>query len=82
MSFGVELYPKFDLWAIDVSVIIDILMILMFNIKHKNLLAVIAFDIFMIALFYPICHLVSYVAAFIVLILIIIGIGFYSFVKK
>ena len=64
MSFDVELYPKFDLWAIDVSVIIDILMILMFNIKHKNLLAVIAFDIFMIALFYPICHLVSYYIRF------------------
>lgn len=68
----------FDSWIIDLSRILLFAATMIFNIKNRNLVKVIIFDIVMAALFYPLCWLVTYLALFAIIFIVLMVVGFFK----
>lgn len=68
----------FDSWIIDLSKILLLFSATIFNIKNRNLVKVIIFDIVMAALFYPLCWLVTYLALFAIIFVVLMVVGFFK----
>lgn len=72
----------FDSWIFIVSQVIVIISAILFNVRYKNLAAVIIMDIVIAALLYPLCWVVSWVALAGIIFVVVIAISFFSFVHS
>lgn len=72
-------FSEFDEWIPGVSGIILFFIALMFNIRVRNAVGVILFNIVLAAMFYPFCWLVAWVSLFALLAIILVVIGFFNF---